>query len=133
MVVELMKRGIVGIGFAGIFTFIALTIMKIIEVEASVDEVWLNMLGSLIVGIYFSFASFIFDKNEWSLLKQLGLHFTLSIVVYFALAFGFGWVPADPISISIAVVVFVIIYLIFWFSIRSYLKKMASSMNNAVK
>src|SRR5690625_1495292 len=97
MVSEVLKRSMIGIAFGGIITFGALTIMKFLTIEATINEVWTNMFGSFIIGIYFGLSSFILDKNTWSPLKRTVIHYCLSLVVYYCIAIPVGWIPFTPL------------------------------------
>ena len=41
-----------------------------------------------IVGLIFSFASFIFEKEEWSILKQTMIHFIVLLGTFYLQPFG---------------------------------------------
>lgn len=133
MMIEALRRAIIGVGIGGLATFIMLTIFKINSISVTVDEIWGHMLGSLLLGIYFGVGSLIFDKEDWSPLRQIVIHLSLSIIVFFPIALTTGWVPAKPLPILICLITFLIIYALFWFSIRWYLKKMEASMNESIQ
>jgi len=130
---ELLKRSTVGIAFAGILTFIALSVMTARSVEVPVYSIWLNMLGSLAMGIYFGCASLIFDIEKWSALKQTSIHAGLSLLVFFPLAVSIGWLPLQPLALLVGLVIFLATYSLFWTGTRWYLKKMTASMNDAIR
>ena len=130
MIVEAIKRSMTGIAFGGIVTFIALTIVMLTDTETSVSQIWLYMLCSFIIGIYFGLASFIFEDNGWSYLKKTVFHFILSITVYFAIAlFITEWIPFSLLSILISFFGFILIYAIFWMGYYQYFKKIEKSLN----
>lgn len=131
--IEALRRAIIGVGIGGLATFIMLTIFKLNVISVTVDEIWSHMLGSLLIGIYFGVGSLIFDKEDWSPLRQIVIHLSLSIIVFFPIALTTGWVPAKPLPILICLITFLIIYALFWFSIRWYLKKMEASMNESIQ
>ena len=129
MKLEILKRVMTGIAFAGIATFIALTILVLNQVESSVFTIWMYMLGSLLIGIYFGLASFIFTNNGWSPLMKTVVHFSISIVFYFIIALSMRWVPFTLLAIVFTSVAFSIIYVIYWMAYQLYYKKVESSMN----
>ncbi|WP_042220546.1 DUF3021 domain-containing protein [Oceanobacillus manasiensis] len=129
MILEIAKRSLIGIAFGGIFTFIALTIMKFNEFESTVSEIWMHMGASMLIGIYYGLSTYIFSDDEGSYLKQTTIHFCLSLTVYFIIAFTVGWVPFNWVAALLSFVIFVIIYSIVWFGYYSYYKKVESSMN----
>lgn len=129
MIVEGIKRSMIGISFGGIITFIALTIVNFTGTDATVSEIWLYMLFSFILGIFFGLSSFIFTENGMSMLKQTVIHFFMSIVVYFIIALFAGWVPFTLIAILLASLTFAFIYAVFWTAYYLYYKKIEESMN----
>lgn len=133
MILEILRRAVIGIGHGGIVTFVILTILKMQQIEMSVDEIWLHMSGSLLLGLYFGAASVVFDHEPWSPLKQIVVHFTLSLAVFFPIAIGFGWIPMHTVPIAMGFVIFIMIYALFWFGLRWYFKKLEYAMNNSIK
>ncbi|HLS07514.1 DUF3021 domain-containing protein [Lentibacillus sp.] len=129
MIVEAMRRSMIGIAYGGIITFIALTILKFTDTDASISQIWLYMLCSFIIGIYFGLSSFIFSDNDWSLLQQTVTHFIISIVFYFAVALSVGWIPFTIPAIIETSLIFIFIYTIFWTGYYLYYKKVEASMN----
>ncbi|GEL78448.1 DUF3021 domain-containing protein [Tenuibacillus multivorans] len=132
MFFEAMRRSIVGLGFAAIVTFVALTIMMVIEFEATVPEVWKNMLGSMLIGVFFGVASLIFENESWSPLKHTVIHFILSIGIWLPLALFLGWVPIGVWPILIAIGMFIVFYSLFWLGARLYFIKQEKEMNEKI-
>src|SRR5690625_7870800 len=81
MIFEILKRVFYGIAWGGLATFLALTILMILNINPEVSAIWLYMLASFVFGIYFGLASFIFTSDHWSPLKKTIIHFSLSIIV----------------------------------------------------
>lgn len=133
MVRKIIQRGYVGISAGGLVTFVALTVLMLNEVEVKVADLWLNMLGSMLMGIYFGMASLLFEHEKWSPLKQLVVHFLLSITVFYPIAIGVGWIELQWRPILLGASMFVVIYAIFWFVLGSYYKRQARSMNDSVR
>ncbi|WP_164670836.1 DUF3021 domain-containing protein [Virgibacillus doumboii] len=130
MIIEAIKRSMTGIAFGGIVTFIALTIVKFTGTNASVSQIWNYMLCSFIIGIYFGLASFIFEDNGWSYLKQTVIHFILSIVIYFIISlFIANWIPFTIAAILFSFLGFIFVYALFWIGYYLYYKKVEESMN----
>lgn len=133
MVIEGMRRSIIGLGFTAIFTFAILTVITMKNIQVPVSTIWLNMLGSILLGIYFGIGSLIFEVEDWSPLKQTIVHFGLSIFIWLPIALLIGWIPMNGLSILFGIVIFIITYVIFWLAIYSYLKKQESNMNHSLK
>ncbi|HLS59970.1 MAG TPA: DUF3021 domain-containing protein [Virgibacillus sp.] len=126
---EMIKRSMAGIAVGGIITFGALTILMVNQIEAPITTIWLYMLASLIMGIYYGLASFIFEREQWSPLIKTVIHFSLSISIYFMIALSLGWIPFTFIAISLTSLVFIVLYAIIWIVIQLYYKRMESHLN----
>lgn len=134
MLFKIVKRSFEGLGLACLITFVALTVFTIQDIEVPVAEVWVYMLGSMILGVYFGVASLIFEIEKWSPLKQASVHFVLSVILWFFVAFLMaGWVPFTPLSIMLSFCIFVLIYVFFWFGFRAYFKKIEADLNDSMK
>ncbi|WP_428910038.1 DUF3021 domain-containing protein [Niallia sp. Krafla_26] len=133
MIVEMVRRSMLGLGFAAIFTFAILTVMMLQDVQVSIPIVWKNMLGSMVMGIYFGCASLIFDIEDWSPLKRTVVHFLISVITWLALAIYMGWVPFELSTILIGIGIFIVVYLLFWYGSYLYFKRIENEMNNSVK
>lgn len=133
MIIEVLKRLMSGIALGGICTFLALTLLMIYDMNPDVWTIWLYMLASMILGMYFGLASFILEREDWSPLKKVVIHFLLSSTVYFAIAIPIGWVMFTPIAIVLTFILFIIVYILFWFGFQVYYKKVEASLNNTLK
>src|SRR5699024_4271179 len=114
MISEILKRSMFGIAFGGIYTFIALTIMKFNHIDGTITEVWMHMLASFILGIYFGLSSFMYEYDGWSPLKRTVIHFIFSIIIYFVIAIPIGWIPSQPLYITLGIFMFIFIYGLYW-------------------
>jgi phosphatidylserine synthase len=131
--VDALRRSFIGLGFTAIFTFAALTFLMMQDIQAPVTEIWKNMLGSMVMGVYFGAASKLFDNDEWSPLKQTAVHFFLSLSIWFPLALYIGWLPFHLLPIIMGIGIFIVVYLIFWFTFYAYFKRLENEMNNTVR
>jgi len=133
MIRDIVKRILAGIALGGLSTFIALTIMKFAHFEATVSEIWSNMLASMIIGIYFGLSSYIFETDKWSNLKKTIIHFSCSMIAYYLIALPVGWVPVSPLYLVLSAVVFALIYAVYWTSFYLYYRKVAKSLNKELQ
>ena len=133
MIQEIIKRGTIGVAFGGIATFIALTIMKFAHIQSTVNEVWMHMFASIILGIYFGLSSFILDSNIWSPLKKTVIHYCLSLFVYLCVAIPVGWVPFTTFFIFMGIVLFTLVYVLFWAAAYFYYRKQTIYMNEHIQ
>ncbi|MCK0471680.1 DUF3021 domain-containing protein [Halalkalibacter sp. APA_J-10(15)] len=132
MIVEAVKRMMTGIAFGGLITFIVLTIIHFNDIETTIFYVWASMLCSFIIGIYFGLSSFIFEANDWSLLKQTVIHFMMSISFYFIIALIVGWVPLTVLAILLTSLIFILFYALMWTGYYLYYKRIEKSMNDSL-
>lgn len=133
MVMEAIKRSMMGIAFAGIISLIAITILKFTETETTISEIWLAMLLSYVLGIYFGLSSFIFTENGLSMLKQTIIHYCMSVVVYFIIALFGGWVPFTFVAILVTTLLFTGVYSIYWTAYYLYYKKVEENLNKSLQ
>lgn len=130
MVLEILKRSIIGIALGGICTFIALTIMMLNEFDATVTEIWQNMGASMLLGIYFGISSLIFGTSDSNIIKKSIIHFVLSYSVWFIIARTVGWVSLSINAVLWSTLMFILIYLLNWLGWYSYFKKIETVLNN---
>src|SRR5690625_1427405 len=129
MKIEILKRAMFGIAYGGISTFIALTVLMILEINSPVSQIWLYTLAGFMIGIYFGVASFIFEIDHWSPLKTTVIHFLLSIVFYFMIALSIGWIPFTLTAIIISIFIFTAVYCVYWLGYRTYYKRVEDNLN----
>ncbi|WP_459501856.1 DUF3021 domain-containing protein [Bacillus sp. C1] len=93
----------------------------------------IHLVTANIVGLIFSFASFVFEREEWGILKQTIIHFILLLGTFLPIAIWIGWVPGRLVPILICTGSFLIIYFIIWFAMTMYWKKKIEGLNNGLK
>lgn len=133
LVIEVLKRSMTGLGIATIITFSFFTIMVIQDIQVPTFIIWKNMLGAIVMGLYFGNASLLFEIEKWSPLKQTVIHFLLSIVVWLPITIWLGWLPFNWLALLIGITGFLLVYILFWFSSFLYFKKLESEMNGSIK
>ncbi|MBO1623915.1 DUF3021 domain-containing protein [Bacillus arachidis] len=92
-----------------------------------------HLVTANIVGMIFSFASFVFEREEWSILKQTMIHFIILLGTFLPIAIWIGWVPSQPVPILICIGSFIVIYFIIWFTMTMYWKKKIEGLNSGLK
>lgn len=130
MIKEIIKRVLFGVACGGIVTFIAVTILMIKDIEISPTMMWFQMLGSFIVGIYFGISSFIFENDNWSMLKQICVHFPLSFIVFLGIALPLEWIPLSVWAVLVSILMFMFYYGMFWSGFWLYYKIQAKKLND---
>lgn len=103
--------------------------MEIIEAKTLLTY----LVTANIVGLIFSFASFVFEREDWSILKQTIIHFIILLGTFLPIALWIGWVPNHLVPILICTGSFIIIYFIIWFVMTIYWKKKIAGLNNQLK
>ncbi|MEN1936926.1 DUF3021 domain-containing protein [Paenibacillus sp. 102] len=86
-----------------------------------------------IVGLIFSFASFVFEREEWGILKQTIIHFIILLGTFLPIAIWVGWVPAQIGTIFIFIGSFILIYFIIWCIMAMYWKNKIKELNKQLK
>ncbi|MGP4042169.1 DUF3021 domain-containing protein [Gracilibacillus sp. D59] len=132
MIAEGFKRSLIGIAVGSLITFAVVSFMIMLSVESSIQEIWKHWVASMLIGIYYSFASGIFELEHWSLLKQTIVHLTLTLFILFPIIIIVGWLPFDPMSLTIGLGIFIVTYSIMWLSMYFYFKRLERSMNNCI-
>ncbi|HEK9101259.1 DUF3021 domain-containing protein [Bacillus pfraonensis] len=92
-----------------------------------------HLVASNIVGMIFSFASFVFEREEWSILRQTIIHFIILLGTFLPIAIWIGWVPNHLVPILICISSFIVIYFIIWFTMTIYWKKKIEGLNKQLK
>ncbi|WP_085991264.1 DUF3021 domain-containing protein [Oceanobacillus senegalensis] len=131
MIIEVLRRSLVGLGFSAIITFAFLTVMVIQDLQFSVYIIWRNVLGGMVMGVYFGTASLVYEIEKWSPLKQTVVHFVLSVSIWLSLAIWMGWVLLFPLLLGIGS--FMVIYILFWCGSYLYFKRIESELNSSIK
>ncbi|MCM3634139.1 DUF3021 domain-containing protein [Paenibacillus camelliae] len=129
---DVLARIMNGLGFSAIFTFIALTALLAKDINPPVDEIWKNMLGSMLIGAYYGAASFLFQFVNWSPLKMVITHFSLSFLVFLPIALWTGWLSLEWKSLLIGFVIFIVVYGIFWCGYAYYYWRLTKEMNESI-
>ncbi|MFA1820936.1 DUF3021 domain-containing protein [Virgibacillus oceani] len=130
MILEILRRSMLGMAFGGIFTFIALTIMRIYEVESTVSEIWMHMGASMLLGIYFGISSLIFGDDGSNILKKSVIHFFLSYSVFLIIGGTVGWVPLSIPAILGSTLLFILMYMLNLSGWYLYFKKIETTLND---
>ncbi|HDR7793010.1 TPA: DUF3021 domain-containing protein [Bacillus luti] len=123
-----------GLGMAMIYSLLFLWIgyvkgMDMVETKTLITY----LMTANIVGLIFSFASFIFEKEEWSILKQTTIHFIVLLGTFLPIAIWIGWVPNRFGPILICIGSFIIIYFIIWFLMTLYWKRKIEKLNHQLR
>lgn len=133
MMKTLSARLLFGLGFGSFIIFSFVSYYKFQQVNVGVDDIWLQMVGALVVGMYFGVASLIFDKESWSPLKQTIIHFFLSVIVFFPIILFAGWIPLAASPMLICLAMFIVIYVVIWCLMYLYHRNQLKQLNNDLR
>lgn len=133
MILEILRRSMLGVAYGSIFTFIVLTIMKINAFEATVSEIWMHMAASILLGVYFGISSLIFGGSDSSLIKKSIIHFLLSYSVWLIIAGRVGWVPLSVTAILWSSLAFILLYVLNGLGWYLYFKRVEAMLNDQLK
>ncbi|PFK47949.1 permease [Bacillus cereus] len=131
---KVWSKVLTGIAMAMIYSLLFLGIGYANGVDVLEAETLLFHLGiANIVGIIFSFASLVFEREEWNMLKQTIIHFIILLGTLLPIAIWVGWVPAQIGPIFIFIGSFILIYFIIWCIMAMYWKNKIKELNNGLK
>ena len=134
MVDRVINKAAFGLGMAMIYSLLFLWIGYVKGVETVEMKTLITYLVTAnIVGLIFSFASFIFEKEEWSILKQTSIHFIILLGTFLPTAIRIGWVPNRFGAILVCIGSFIMIYFIIWLVMTLYWKRKIEKLNHQLK
>ncbi|MEM5623294.1 DUF3021 domain-containing protein [Bacillus thuringiensis] len=113
-----------GLGMAMVYSLLFLWIGYVNGMETVETKTLIAYLVTAnMIGLIFSFASFIFEKEEWSILKQTSIHFIVLLGTFLPTAILIGWVPNRFSPILVCIGIFIVIYFMIWFIMTLYWKR----------
>ena len=134
MVDRVINKAAFGLGMAMIYSLLFLWIGYVKGVETVEMKTLITYLVTAnIVGLIFSFASFIFEKEEWSIVKQTSIHFIILLGTFLPTAIWIGWVPNRFGPILVCIGSFIVMYFIIWFVMTLYWKRKIEKLNHQLR
>lgn len=129
---NVLARTLGGLGCSAILTFVALTGLMLGEIDAPVRLIWQHMAGSMVMGLTYAWSSYIFEYDRWSPLRQLIVHYILTLAVFAAVNSWTRWVPLELSSLLLGLLFYTLNYTIFWLGFNWYFKRQARELNRSV-
>lgn len=131
---NIFVRIMMGFGSGGLFTFMYLT-NQIFNTRNTDDllDIWLKSLAFMLIGFYFALSSYIYDIENWSMLKKTIIHFCLSLFAFYLITFSLGVLPIKLYSMLFNFLTFGVIYFGIWIGYKLYYKKIINEMNHLIK
>ncbi|HDR7434796.1 TPA: DUF3021 domain-containing protein [Bacillus anthracis] len=123
-----------GLGMAMVYSLLFLWIGYVNGMETVETKTLIAYLVTAnMIGLIFSFASFIFEKEEWSILKQTSIHFIVLLGTFLPTAILIGWVPNRFSPILVCIGIFIVIYFMIWFIMTLYWKRKIKKINHQLR
>jgi hypothetical protein len=104
----------------------------ITDTGSEMNAVLLQAVSSLVFGAAWAGASVIWEKENWSILKQSVLHLVISSVATFPIAYLMRWMSHDVKGILLYFGIFFGIYIAIWLSQYSSMKKRIQQINEKI-
>ncbi len=97
--------------------------------KSEINAVIVQYLFSAVYGAVWASASVIWDKDNWSLLRQTITHLLVTSVTTFPVAYLTGWMEHSIEGVIIYYVIFLMTYFMIWLLQYLPMKKKISQMN----
>lgn len=97
-----------------------------------INAVLLQTVCSLLYGAACAGSSVVWDKENWSLLKQTIAHLVICSLATFPAAYFTYWMPHSLSGVLVYFGIFFGIYLIIWISIYLSIKKRVTQLNKKI-
>lgn len=105
-------------------------------VEATGGElnaIIVQAVASLIYGAGWGGASVIFQRDDWSILRQTITHFLVTSLVTFPIAYFMHWMHHSLMGVVRYFGIFIVVYAIVWAALYSAAKRNVDQINAKVK
>lgn len=73
------------------------------------------LISWALMGVGFTFAAKVYQRDEWSIFKMTLIHFVILLVFFLPLSVISGWYPLTLGAILSFVLIFIIVYAFIWF------------------
>jgi hypothetical protein len=105
----------------------------ITDTGSEINAVLLQAVCSLLYGAAWGGAPVIWEKENWSILRQTLTHLLVTSIATFPIAYFMYWMEHSISGILLYFGIFFAVYLIIWLSQYSTLKKRVQQMDEKVK
>lgn len=114
-------------------TYYAVVPQLVEDCGSEMKAVIFQTLCSLVYGAAFAGASVIWEKENWSLLRQTISHLSICSIATFPVAYYMQWMEHSIWGILRYYGIFFVIYLIIWLSQYIFIKKHVKQINMKVQ
>lgn len=99
---------------------------------SEINAVVLQAVLSLLYGAAWAGASLVWEKENWSILRQTLTHLVICSLATFPVAYFARWMPHSAKGALLYFAIFFTIYLVIWLSQYSSLKKRVKQINERI-
>lgn len=103
------------------------------ETGGELKAVIVQALATMFYGAVWSGASTIFERDDWSLLRQTATHFAIGSLATLPIAYFLRWMPHSLMGFVQYFGIFIVIYAIIWAILYSAAKRNVDQINARVK
>lgn len=101
--------------------------------KSEINAVILQSVCSILYGAVWAGASFIWEKESWSLLRQTVTHLILCSAATLPTAYFMRWMPRSFMGLALYFGIFFAVYLSIWLSRYFYIKKSIERINKRMQ
>ena len=105
----------------------------IINCKSEINAVLLQAVCSMLYGAVWSAASVVWEREDWSILRQTATHLAVCSLATFPIAYITQWMKHTTLGILSYFGIFLIIYFIIWQSIYWNIKRNVERMNKKIQ
>lgn len=114
-------------------TFYPVVPELITECGNEINAVVLQAICALLYGAAWAGASTIWEREDWSILRQTTTHLIICSLTTFPIAYFMRWMPHNLVGTLTYFGVFIIIYLIIWLFQYNSIRKRIKELNQTIK
>ncbi len=103
------------------------------EMGNEIIAVTVQYVLSAILGFAFAMGSAVFEVEEWSITKQTTIHFIISTIAMFPIAYFTYWMEHTFWGILSYIIVFILIYISIWALQMYFWKKRIKGINDKIQ
>lgn len=99
---------------------------------SEITAVVIQTILSAVLGVGFALSSLIWEKDNWSLLKQTGTYFAVVSVLMMTVAYVCEWMEHSIKGVLCYFAIFFLIFAVVWFTQFFFWKKRISKLNSKI-
>ena len=86
-----------------------------------------------LIGASFGLMMFVWEREEWSLLKRTVIYFVVNLIVMVVSAYQMCWIGKSVWSLVVFIAMFIAIFTVCWFVSYAIAKKRTQQLNAGLK